>query len=162
MNATNQIIRNFFVGAILIIVLCSCERAAWKKSLSFPNVEYIRSFPRHIVLTEGKEASIPVVELLDVRCCDSIILISSEDHGQGYLTGIQKNGFKFLGSFLNKGNGPNESNDPIFFCDAIIEEQDNQWWAYLYFRNVLHKVDIVSSIFRIVWLLKILAIFLTN
>ena len=146
MNATNQIIRNFFVGAILIIVLCSCERAAWKKSLSFPNVEYIRSFPRHIVLTEGKEASIPVVELLDVRCCDSIILISSEDHGQGYLTGIQKNGFKFLGSFLNKGNGPNESNDPIFFCDAIIEEQDNQWWAYLYFRNVLHKVDIVSSI----------------
>lgn len=143
-------IRIKIVGAViitaLVFFLCSCERTAWKKSLSFPSVEYVRNFPEQVVLAEGKKASLEIKDLLDVRCCDTLLLLSCEDHGQGYLAGIQRDGFGVLGSFFNKGNGPAESIDPVFFCDAIFDEQNNHLCAYLYFRNKLHNVDILSSI----------------
>lgn len=133
-------------SSMLISLTSSCKKNDWKRSLSFPVVDYTYRFPNQVALTEGLVINLRTNDLLDVKNCKSIILISREDHGEGYLTGFKKNTFETVGSFINKGNGPNESINPVFFSDVVFEEESDQLYAYLYFRDKLHKINIYSSL----------------
>lgn len=90
-----------------LTLLYSCNNNSNFNHLSFKDVEYIDDFPTSISIHDGEQVNLDYIGMTDFRIIDTLLIASSGRHDTFWTLFSTKNLDK-IGSFISKGQGPNE------------------------------------------------------
>lgn len=98
--------RFFYLLSFILLYSCS-NNSNVLNHLSFKNVEYIDDFPTNISIHDGEQVNLDYIGMTDFRVIDTLIIASSGMHDT-FWTLFSTKDLSKKGSFISKGQGPNE------------------------------------------------------
>ncbi len=128
-------------SALLLVSSCISQH----QTCVLDSVSAIDSFPQCLDDGVEQEVDCGVAGVRDIRIRDHTILLSTVNP-DAYIVGLDLDSFQRKGSFLKKGNGPDEVLFPLFFSQMLLWEEGGHWFGNIVQRGRLLTIDITASL----------------